>query len=155
MLTDLSQSAANTTVLAVRLGDDLYALPLECVEEVLPALPIESLPQCPDFLLGAVHLRQQWLPVLDTAKLLAVPRRRPLEPPIVCIGFDGHRFGIEVDEVIDPVDLASQSSVTADRFGAEPGFFKGIAQVEGRAIRILDLRHSRMQTLLQDSVVMP
>ena len=43
-------------VLLVPLGKDLYAIPITAVEEVLPALPIESLPQSASYVRGVIFV---------------------------------------------------------------------------------------------------
>ncbi len=131
--------SVHTTMLAIRLGTDLYAIPLEAVEEVLPALPVEAVPLCPAFVRGVVYVRGRLIPVVDAAERLGLKQHeRPDEPPIVCIRVDGRLAGVEVDEAIDLMDLASEHVFAADDLGLREGLLSGLVEKDGRTIRILD-----------------
>ncbi len=126
-------------VLAIRLGKHLFAIPIESVVEVFPALPIESLPDVPPFVRGTVFVRDQLLPVIDAAKRLGLePHERSLEPPIVCLNANGRPVGIEVDEVLDLIELKAVRSFSTIDFPGSAGFLSGFVECEGRIIRLLD-----------------
>ena len=128
-----------TTVLVVRLGADLLALPIESVEEVLPALPVEPLSQCPAFVRGVVFVRGHLIPVLSAAERLGMSDyQRPDEPHIVCLRYNNRLIGVEFDEALDLMDLNLKECLTADQFGAEAGFMQGLVDQEGLIIRLLD-----------------
>ncbi len=154
MLTNASGTAAESLVLAVRIGDALYGLPLLAIEEVLPALPVDPLPQCPDALRGVVCLRGQWIPILDAAARLGVARQRPDEPPIVCVRSDGRLVGIEVDEVLDLLHLDSRPTLSAADLGIQSGAWAAIADVAGVAIRVLNVQRLCHEAFLKESAAM-
>ena len=54
--------------LIVRLGENLHGIPIEWVEEVLPALPIETVPHCPKCVRGVISVRGHLIPVLDAGE---------------------------------------------------------------------------------------
>lgn len=61
------------------IAENLHAIPINVVDEVLPALPIEAVPQCPRFVRGVVLSRGRFIPVLDAAERLGLPNHnRPL-----------------------------------------------------------------------------
>lgn len=62
-------------MLTMRLDQELHALPIDAVEEVLPALPVESVPQCPEFIRGVVFVRGHLIPAFDAAGRLAAAGR--------------------------------------------------------------------------------
>ncbi|HQX49271.1 MAG TPA: chemotaxis protein CheW [Planctomycetaceae bacterium] len=131
--------SAETTVLVVRLGTTLLALPIEWVEEVLPALPIESVPQCPSFVRGVVFVRGHLIPVLSAAERLGmVNHERPDEPHIVCLNRNGRLIGVEFDEALDLMNLNMDECLTAGQLGAESGFMQGLVDRDGLVIRVLD-----------------
>jgi purine-binding chemotaxis protein CheW len=53
-------------------GADRYALPIQCVREVVAAAAVTRLVTAPDLVLGLMNLRGEIVPVLDTAALLGV-----------------------------------------------------------------------------------
>jgi purine-binding chemotaxis protein CheW len=126
-------------VLVVRLGEILHGIPIEWVEEVLPALPIETVPQCPAFVRGVVSVRGHLIPVLDAAERLGLEGHcRPAEPHIVCVRLANRLLGIEVDEAIDLMDLRDAPLVAAEEMGALAGFFAGVVDLGDEIVRILD-----------------
>ena len=56
----------------MRIGENLHAMPIDVIVEVLPALPIEAVPQCPAFVRGVVFVRGHLIPVLDAAERLGL-----------------------------------------------------------------------------------
>lgn len=129
----------DNVALAVRLGGDAYAIPLAWVEEVLPALPVESVPQCPAFVRGVVFVRGELIPVLSAAERLGLRNyQRPLEPPIVRLRLKSRFVGVEFDEAIDLIDLSRGESLEAARLGAATGLFCRALDLDGTIIRLLD-----------------
>lgn len=125
--------------LAVRLDKQLFAIPIEAIVEVFPALPIESLPDVPPFVRGTVFVRDRLLPVLDAAKRLGLePGERPLESPIVCLNAAGRLMGMEFDEVLDLIELRAEPSFSTMDFPGYSGFVSGFVECEGRIVRVLD-----------------
>lgn len=140
-LTQLKMDSVGTgiTVLAVRLGEDVHAIPIDAVEEVLPALPIESMPQCPAFIRGVVYVRGHVIPVLDAAERLGLhEHQRPLEPHIVCLRIGDRLIGVEFDEALDLIEIDPTKLMAAERIGARHGFFSGVIDHDGQMIRLLD-----------------
>src|ERR1051325_7152124 len=126
-------------LLLVRLGQDLYALPIAQIEEVLPDLPIEAVPNCPAFVRGVIFVRGHLIPVLSAAERLGVTtRQRPDDANIVCVRIGPRLVGVEFDEAIDLFDLDKIEVLPADEIGAAEGFFTGVVEHDGRLIRLLD-----------------
>ncbi len=127
------------TVLAVRIGEKLHAIPIAAVEEVLPALPIEPVPQCPPFVRGVVFVRGHVIPVLSAAERLGLKDYvRPDEPNIVCLRIDDRIVGVEFDEAIDLIHIGGDESLSANKLGASEGFFTGVIDHDGQIVRLLD-----------------
>ena len=126
--------------LLVRLGENLHALPITAVEEVLPALPIETIPQSPPFVRGVVFVRGHLLPVLDAAERLKVKNHEQLpEPHIICLRVGDRLVGVEFDEALDLIELSHcDDSLSAEDVGAETGFFAGVLEQNGQIIRLLN-----------------
>ena len=69
---------------AFLVGDELYALDIMRIKEIINPLPITRVPRAPAFLEGVIELRRSILPVVDLRKrfdLPATPEKvMPLEP---------------------------------------------------------------------------
>lgn len=125
--------------LVMTVGANLYAVPVAAVHEVLPALPIETVPRCPAFIRGVVLVRGVLIPVLDAAERLGIAgHQRPLEPPIVCLRSAGRVLGLEVDDAQDLIELDCSIHLAASEAGGTQGFFAGVAAWKGELIRLLD-----------------
>ena len=139
MRTGWGVAVAEEKVLLVRLGKDLYAIPIVAIEEVLPALPIEEVPQCPDFVRGVIFVRGHLIPVLSAAERLGRKSHQlPDEPTIVCMRVGKRRVGVEFDEALDLMDLATANVLPSGEIGAREGFFTGVVERDGQLIRLLD-----------------
>lgn len=125
--------------LLVRLGESLHAIPIQLIEEVLPNLPMERVPQCPAFIKGVVFVRGHLIPVLDSRERLGLPEQNRAEDPhIVCVRAHGRMVGLEVDEALDLIEIDADAIVGAEALGARAGFFVGLVEQNGHVIRVLD-----------------
>jgi purine-binding chemotaxis protein CheW len=139
MRTGWGVTVAEEKVLLVRLGKDFYAIPIASIEEVLPALQIEEVPQCPDFVRGVIFVRGHLIPVLSAAERLGRKSHQlPDEPTIVCMRVGKRRVGVEFDEALDLMDLATANILPSAEIGAREGFFTGVVERDGQLIRLLD-----------------
>lgn len=126
--------------LAVRIGENLHAMSIDVIEEVLPALPIEAIPQCPAFVLGVIFVRGHLIPVFDAAERLGLRDHiRPPEPHIVCLRVGARLIGLEVDEALDLIDVPFSSALPIEEVNAKSGFLSGLVERDGQVIRILDV----------------
>ena len=58
-------NAENTQFVTFRLEDDLFGVEVSRTREILSLIPITSVPQTPDYMLGVINLRGQVVPVVD------------------------------------------------------------------------------------------
>ncbi|WP_137939549.1 chemotaxis protein CheW [Chitinivorax sp. B] len=63
------------SVVVVQLDQQLYALKLEAVARVLPAIWITPLPGSPEVIMGITNIRGQVIPVLDMRRRCGLPAR--------------------------------------------------------------------------------
>lgn len=125
--------------LTVRIGANLYAVPISAVEEVLPAIPVDPVPACPDFVAGVVFVRGHVIVVLSAAERLGlIDHVRPDEPNIVCLRIGDRIVGVEFDEAIDLIRIGDDLRLSADEIGATGTFFIGVIDHDGQMVRLLD-----------------
>lgn len=126
-------------LLLLRLGNDLHAISIAWVEEILPALPVESLPQSPPSVRGVVFARGHFIPVMDAADRLGMRDHQPVdEPHLVCLRIGDRSVGIEFDEALGLIDVGRPESLNAATIGSNGGFFLGVIEHAGEVIRLLD-----------------
>jgi purine-binding chemotaxis protein CheW len=61
----------------VRLENELYALPIESLREVVRLRPITPMPRVPDHVLGIIALRGEMIQVIDLRRCLGLPAAQP------------------------------------------------------------------------------
>lgn len=97
------------------LAGRLFGLDVKLVQEILPAVPLRSLPRSASHLRGLIDFRGQIIPVLNLRSLLRLPQDQELRS-IVVIQFAGRNYGLMVDgvrEVLGADEKAGQQDQLA------------------------------------------
>lgn len=85
-------------------GGECFAVPSECVAEVLRDSRITRVPRAPDAVIGLVHLRGRIVPVIDMRRHLGLAvAGAPPAPTHVVIRIQGDWYSLLVDEMRDVV----------------------------------------------------
>jgi purine-binding chemotaxis protein CheW len=95
----------------VRVGPELYALPVDAVLEVAEVGRLTAVPGAPAGTLGLQNLRGSALPVFELASLLGISGEEPRR--IVVAESAGSRAAFAVDEVCD-VELLPDAGEESD-----------------------------------------
>jgi chemotaxis signal transduction protein len=99
----------------MRVGHELYALPVENVLEIAGLGDLSPVPGTDETVLGVRNLRGRVLPVFDLARLLGVPGDgRP--STLVVAEDDGRQAGLAIDEVTDVGELPETAAETGSEF---------------------------------------
>ncbi|WP_108395924.1 chemotaxis protein CheW [Devosia submarina] len=127
-------------------ADELFAAPVEKVQEILDVRPIARLPQAPDTLLGMIDVRGQGVPVVDLRLTLGLPEAADTENTrIIVLALDGpggdHRLGLRADRVfevtvLDQDELDPPPAVGGSWSGR---CIAGLGRRNGRFVTVLDL----------------
>jgi purine-binding chemotaxis protein CheW len=127
-------------------ADDLFAAPVEKVQEILDMRPIARLPQTPETLLGMIDVRGQGIPVVDLRLTLGLPAAPDTENTrIIVLVLAGQeadqRLGLRADRVfevtiLDDDALDPPPAVSGNWSGH---CIAGIGRRNGRFVTVLDL----------------
>ena len=127
-------------------ADELFAAPVEKVQEILDMRPIARLPQAPDTLLGMIDVRGQGIPVVDLRLTLGLPAAPDTENTrIIVLTLAGEdtdlRLGLRADRVfevtiLDDDALDPPPAVSGNWSGH---CIAGIGRRNGRFVTVLDL----------------
>jgi purine-binding chemotaxis protein CheW len=130
--------------LSFGLADDLYAIPIVKVREILGGAPrVTRIPNSPAFLEGLINLRGSVIPFVDMRKELGMAERPHDRFTIVIVAeVAGTVVGLAVDSVVDVVsfgerDVQPPPANLSAQVRAE--FIAGLAEVSGRLVILLDL----------------
>ncbi|HTY21089.1 MAG TPA: chemotaxis protein CheW [Geobacteraceae bacterium] len=87
-------------VACFRLGDDLYAMDIMRIKEIIRPQKLAVLPKAPSFMEGALNLRGTVIPVVDLRKRFDMPlRETDLNRRLLIVAMAGRSLGFVVDEV--------------------------------------------------------
>ena len=135
-----------TQYLTFRLGEEVFALDITQVREVLDYPQITRVPRMPAFMRGVTNLRGAVVPVLDLRlKFGMTAAERTVNSCVIIFEVDlaGERtvLGALADSVQEVIDLAPDQIEPAPRIGASlrTEFIRGIGKHDGQFVIILDV----------------
>lgn len=122
------------------LGDELYALPISALREIVRPLPITEVPRTPAWVLGVITLRGTVLPVMDLRLRLGLPIRDMGRPArFLVVDTEEGPAGLITDRVGRVVrDDLGILEPPPQALGGGAAFIEGILRHEGELLIILD-----------------
>jgi purine-binding chemotaxis protein CheW len=132
--------------LTFKLGEEMFALDITKVREVLDFTTVTRVPRTPDFMRGVINLRGSVVPVVDLRLKFDMTRTENSVNTcviIVEVMVDGDTtvLGALADSVQEVIDLGSESIEPAPRIGTKlrTEFIKGMGKRDDGFIIILDI----------------
>jgi purine-binding chemotaxis protein CheW len=116
----------------LRVGAELYALPIANVLEVGVLGELSGVPGSGATVLGLRNLHGRVLPVFDLARVLAIAGD-PAACRIVVAEHEGRLAGLAVDEITDGASLAALTEP------ADAEYLSGALLEDGRLIGVIDV----------------
>lgn len=145
---EMSVPSITTTsqYLTFKLADEIFALDISKVREVLDYSNITKVPQTPDYMLGVINLRGSVVPVVDMRLKFGMSRTEATVNTcviIVEIELDGETtvLGALADSVQEVMELDPDQIEPAPRIGTRLNtkFIKGMGKRDSEFIIILDI----------------
>jgi purine-binding chemotaxis protein CheW len=132
--------------LTFKLGDEVFALDVAKVREILELANITKVPQTPDFMRGVINLRGSVVPVIDmrlkfgmssteqTVNTCIIVAEVQLDDEIIVLG-------ALADSVQEVIEMEPEQIEAAPHIGTHlsTDFIKGMGKHDGRFIMILDV----------------
>jgi purine-binding chemotaxis protein CheW len=132
--------------LTFRLGEEIFALDVAKVREVLDFTNITRIPRTPDFLRGVINLRGSVVPVVDLRLVFAMSQtERTVNTCIIVVEVElaGETLvvGALADSVEEVIDLEPEHIQAAPAIGASfnADFIEGMGKRENGFLMILDI----------------
>jgi purine-binding chemotaxis protein CheW len=124
------------------IGEDLYAIPVGMLTEIILHQKIFPVPTTPPHVLGVIHLRGNIVPIVDIRPALALPvRGKPGQIAIIKHG--NINLGILVDNVYEVASIPESSilAIPSDAESRDEGnrFLKGSIQWNEDVAALLDI----------------
>jgi len=105
----------NVSLLIFWLDENRYAVPLEQVEQVHPAVEVTSTTNCPDGFLGFVSVHGTVVPVIDIRVHFGLPESQIEVHHMMIVAQDGEqKLAFFVDRVEDVISYNREQVVIAD-----------------------------------------
>jgi purine-binding chemotaxis protein CheW len=132
--------------LTFKLEDEIYAIKISRVREVLDFVKITRVPKSPPFMKGVINLRGGVVPVVDLRLKFNMPEAEPTVDTciiIVEVFFEGEStlLGALADQVQAVLELDSEQIVPPPKIGTrlDTEFIKGMGQIDEVFLIILDI----------------
>lgn len=131
--------------LTFALGDDVFALDIRTVREIIQYSAMTTVPLMPNFVRGVINLRGAVVPVIDLQARFDRPQARVNKKTcvvIVDVSREGEKveLGLMVDAVSEVIDIAQAQIEPPPQFGTsiQRDFILGMGKVGGEFIVILE-----------------
>jgi len=135
-----------TQYLTFKLADEVFALDITKVREVLDFTTVTNVPRTPDFMRGVINLRGSVVPVVDLRLKFGMTRTESSVNTCIIItevtvDNDTTVLGALADSVQEVLDLEPGSIAPAPKIGTKlrTEFITGMGRREDRFIIILDI----------------
>ncbi len=132
--------------LAFNLEDEVFALDISKVREVLEFTTVTKVPQTPEMMKGVINLRGSVVPVIDMRiKFGMEETEKTVNTVIIIIEIDLDdeltMVGALVDSVKEVIDLDSDDIEPPPKIGTKlnTDFIKGMGKQDGQFVIILDI----------------
>jgi purine-binding chemotaxis protein CheW len=127
------------------LGDEVFAMDIRTVREIIQVGPMTAVPLMPGFVRGVINLRGAVVPVIDLQARFGRPRAQVGKKSCIVI-FDSQRegerveLGLLVDAVSEVIDIAAEAIEPPPHFGTSVrrDFIRGMGKVALRFVIILE-----------------
>ncbi len=136
----------STQYLTFTLDEELFALDIAKVREVLDYTSITKVPQTPDFMRGVINLRGSVVPVVDMRSKFNMPvAETTVNTCIIIVEVDidgeGTVLGAMADSVQEVLELGPEQIEPPPRIGTKlrTDFIKGMGKRDDHFVIILDI----------------
>jgi purine-binding chemotaxis protein CheW len=142
----MAETMETTQYLTFNLADEVFAVDVGRVREILEITSITKVPQTPDFMRGVINLRGSVVPVIDMRlKFGMTESERTVNTCIIVVEvlMDGETIvlGSLADSVQEVIEMEPQQIESAPHIGSHlnTDFIKGMGKHDGRFVMILDI----------------
>lgn len=132
--------------LTFNLSDEVFALDVAKVREILEITNITKVPQTPDFMRGVINLRGSVVPVIDMRLKFGMSATEQTVNTciiVVEVNMDGDTvvLGALADSVQEVVEMEPESIEAAPHIGTKlnTDFIKGMGKIDDHFVMILDI----------------
>lgn len=125
-----------------RLLDDLYAVDIMRIKEIIRPQKLTPLPKAPSFVEGVINLRGSVIPVVDLRRRFDMPARAiDASTRLLIVRLAGQALGLVVDEVTEVItvplkEIKPPPTVSTGRFA---DYLLGVCLATNMLVMMLDI----------------
>ena len=142
---DVAGGEAPAQFLTFTLGEEVFAMDIRTVREIIQYGPMTTVPLMPGFVRGVINLRGAVVPVIDLQARFGRPTAKVGKKTCIVI-FDALRdgerveLGLMVDAVSEVIEIAPGQIEPPPNFGTavRRDFIRGMGKVASRFVIILE-----------------
>lgn len=134
--------------LSFYLGEEIYAIEILKVREIIGVIAVTPVPEMPKSIIGVINLRGKIVPVMDVRIRFGLPTIETTEESCIIVVQHGSQLmGVLVDRVLE-VDEIKSEQLDAVPFINEQestSFLSGMAKLERSVQLLIHVEHSFFQ----------
>jgi len=141
-----SNQQKKTAYLSFKLGDEIFAVSVHKVLEVLEIQKITKVPRTADYIKGVINFRGEILPVIETRKKFNIPDADSTKGSVIIVldlipKGKAIQLGAIADGVKDVLEIADHEIKAVPELGSRYNteFLQGMLKTEDGFIMILDM----------------
>ncbi|MDT8441866.1 MAG: chemotaxis protein CheW [Desulfuromonadales bacterium] len=143
----MSEAIARTAqYVTFQLGEELFGVEVSRTREILSLIPVTSVPQTPDYMLGVINLRGQVVPVVDMRRKLGMPPAEATQDTCiivleVLVDDDTIVVGARADAVREVLEINLEQIEPAPKLGTRLNieYIHGMGKVNDQFLILLNI----------------
>jgi purine-binding chemotaxis protein CheW len=138
-----ADSSEYREIVSFRLSEQDFCIDIMNIREIRGWTPPTPLPHSPDYVRGLINLRGSVLPIVDLSRRLGLSSREATSRDVIIVVMvDDQLIGLVVDGVSDILTVKQNEFQPTPSVGSDnaQGYVQGIMAIEGRMIRLLNLK---------------
>jgi len=146
MINELSLLENVDSFLSFKLKEEMFAVEVEKVVEILEVPKITFIPKAPKYMKGVINLRGKVIPVIDAGlKFGLTPIDITIDSCIVIIELHDEdrelEFGILVDQVLEVFELGKEKLQASPSVDSDYNldYIKGISKIDEEFVMVIDI----------------
>jgi purine-binding chemotaxis protein CheW len=147
-MTDSTATSGDAQFVTLGIDQEVFAVPVEAVVEILDLRPMLRLPEAPAYLAGLIDLRGRSVPVIDLRVKLGLPAVAATETTrilVLEIPINGRTvaLGLIADRVFEVMTLSNTQVEAPPDIGIKwrSDYISGVGRRNGGFVIIFDLPH--------------
>lgn len=138
------------------LEEQRFALHLNVVERVFPAVEVTQIPRAPDIVPGVINVQGTVMPVVDIRKRFRFPEREmELSDQLIIVNTATRKVALIVDSASGVDERSEQEVVAAEKIVPSMEYVEGVLKLEDGLILIFDIDlflSIEQERLLEDEI---